>query len=104
MNHLKAININGPKIRISSNLLKNLYTSQLEGTGYKILNWHFKILYLKFIFRQSGPKLKLSSEISTELHENLCTDQYERAKHEPKVNIFIVLCKKYINLETLVPN
>ena len=64
----------------------------------------YKVSYLKFIFRQGGLKLKLRQiylktctqvilkalKISTELHENLCTDQYERAKHEPKINIFIV--------------
>ena len=70
----------GPKIKISSDLLEILYTSQFEGTEYEIeidilyLNTNlFDILYLNTNFKQLTAKIKISSD----LLKNVCTSQFE---------------------------
>ena len=60
----------GPKIKISSDLLAILYTSQFEGTEYEI---EIDILYLNTNFKQLTAKIKISSD----LLKNVCTSQFE---------------------------
>ena len=55
---------NGPKIKISSEILENLKICTLINLKSRI---NFKILYIKLIFRQISSKLKTSSDILKDL-------------------------------------
>ena len=59
----------GPKIKISPDLPKTLYTIQFKGAEYTYL----KLLFLKSKFRYIGDKIKISSN----LRENVYTGQIE---------------------------
>ena len=54
-------------------------------TNWKVLNTnlHLNILYLKFIFRQFGAKIKISSD----LLENVYTSQFEGAEYESDIGV-----------------
>ena len=61
---------NGPKIKIPSDLLENLYSSQLEGNECE-----FDIGILRFctnsVFRQIGPKTKILIDLLENSHSRV---------------------------------
>ena len=66
------------KIKISSDLLENEYSSQFEGAEYKIWHRHLKIPYSKPKFWKISPKTK----ILLDLLENEYASQFEGAEYE----------------------
>ena len=62
------MSINGPKIKISSDLIENLLTSQFKDAEYETDIDIQSFLYLTFLFTQFGAKCNTLSDIIENLY------------------------------------